>query len=99
MYRKPITNYRKSKQLSVSKVVWYKPKSKLQKYCYQCEVCLGYFDNKEIEINHIIPAWSLKSSSDVWWFIDRLFVEEWFECICKGCHILLSKKQKEWKKQ
>lgn len=88
MFWKPITEYKKSKQQP------YKGKNKIQKYVYECEQCKWLFNSKEVEINHITPAWSLKSSDDLKWFVDRLFAEEWFECLCRSCHLIETKKQK-----
>lgn len=92
MFRKPITNYKKSKQQP------YKWPKKNQKYVYECEMCRKLYWGNEVEINHIVPAWSLKNSDDLKWFVDRLFAEEWFELICKGCHLLTTKKQRDDKK-
>lgn len=92
MFWKPITNYKKSKQKP------YKWPKKNQKYVYECERCKGIYASAEVEINHIVPAWSLKSSDDLKWFVDRLFTETWFECLCKNCHLVETKKQKDDKK-
>ena len=93
MFRKPITNYKKSKQQP------YKWPKKIQKYVYECEQCWRSYSSKEVEINHIVPAGSLKCSDDLKWFVDRLFCEEGFELICRSCHILTTKRQRDEKNQ
>lgn len=82
---KPLQDYKKSKQIPY---VW---SNKRRKWSYICEDCWGEFDSKEVEVNHIIPAWSLKCADDLPWFVERLFCEniDWrpsFNLLCKVCH-------------
>lgn len=68
---------------------------KNQKYEYQCKTCSNWYDAKNIEVNHIVPAWSLKCYDDLPWFVERLFAEEWwYEVLCKKCHLSVTKSQK-----
>lgn len=60
--------------------------NKRQKFAYECAKCKGLFQEKQVEINHIIPAGSLKCSDDLKGFVERLFAEEGYECVCKECH-------------
>lgn len=61
---------------------------KRRKWEYQCSRCGNWFPDKEIEINHKIPAGSIKCFDDVGPFLERLLVEaEGLEVMCKeGCH-------------
>lgn len=82
-----------------SKTIYWKPvakaklkarksvKGKRHKYEYLCANCKGWFKDKEIAVDHIQPAGSLKSAKDLELFIERLFVEEeGLQCLCKSCH-------------
>lgn len=64
---------------------------------YQCKHCEKYFPIKMVEVNHIIPAGSLKCYADLPAFCERLFVEDinLLEVLCKSCHIQVTKKQRE----
>jgi len=72
---------------------------KRHRYEYQCNVCKGWFKDKEVEVNHIVPCGTLKSFDDLPQFVERLFCEkEGLEVICKGCHKKETAKQKEERK-
>jgi 5-methylcytosine-specific restriction endonuclease McrA len=78
---KPITETKKDARRS------YTGDNKRQKYEYQCNMCLNWFSDKEVEVDHIIPAGSLRSSDDLKGFVERLFVEkEGLRVLCKKCH-------------
>lgn len=65
----------------------YKGVSKRQKFEYQCNICKGWFPDKNVAIDHIIPAGALNSSNDLPGFVERLFVEiEGLQCLCSDCH-------------
>jgi len=89
--RKPLQEYKKSKQL---KYIW---PNKKRKRSYECEHCRNLFDGTEVDINHIIPAWTLTCANDLPWFVDRLFTEQWFNLLCKECHKKETKSQKRKK--
>ena len=58
-----------------------------QKYEYQCAVCKDWHKEKDINVDHIIPAGSLNSGADLAGFIDRLFCEEDnLQVLCSTCH-------------
>ena len=80
MYWKPIQN---AKNAARRPYVGTNPR---QKWEYQCEECQNWFTGKEIEVDHIEEAGSLRSSDDLKGFIERLFVEEGFQVLCKSCH-------------
>lgn len=73
----------------------YKGTNKRQKWEYKCAICGKYFSDKEIEIDHIIPAGSLKSGKDLEQFVERLFCEKHgLRCLCNGCHHKVTQDQK-----
>ena len=61
-------------------------KGKRHKYEYQCASCNNWFKSKEVEVNHKIPAGSLKSFQDLPDFCERLFCEEpeGYTVLCKN---------------
>lgn len=71
-----------------------------QKWEYQCEECKGWFKSKEVEVNHKIPAGSLKSFADLPMFCERLFCEDvdGYELNCKGCHSVKTQKDRNGRK-
>ena len=85
--RKPISQYKKSKQIPY---VW---DNTHRKYRYICEDCFWEFDWKQVDVNNIIPVWKLTCEDDLPWYFKRLFTEEWFNLLCKECHKKETKKQ------
>lgn len=66
--------------------------NKRLKYEYQCTICKNWFPDKEIEVDHIIPAGSLRSGDDLKGFVERLFCErEGLRTLCKQCHLKITK--------
>jgi len=54
---------------------------------YQCVHCTKWFPDKEVDVDHIIGAGSLKSYEDLPGFVERLFCEpESLQILCKPCH-------------
>ena len=69
---------------------------KRQKFEYQCAVCLKWFAEKNINIDHIIPAGTLRSAEDLPGFVERLFVEvEGLQVLCSNCHDKKTAKERE----
>ena len=66
----------------------YKGVNKRQKFEYECAHCKKWFPEKEVEIDHIIQAGSLRNGDDVKDFIERLFCEkDGLQMLCKDvCH-------------
>jgi 5-methylcytosine-specific restriction endonuclease McrA len=65
----------------------YKGPNKRQKFEYKCNICKEYFPEKEIQVDHIKPVGTLKSSKDLELFIENLFCEiNNLQCICQICH-------------
>lgn len=74
----------------------YKGPSKRQKFEYQCNSCKAWFPEKQINVDHIVPAGSLNSSKDLPGFVERLFVEvEGLQVLCSICHDKKTVKEKE----
>ena len=83
---KPITQCRMSSRRA------YKGTNKRQKFEYQCNQCKNWFPDKEIAVDHKIPAGSLNSGDDLKGFVERLFCEEkHLQCLCSGCHDVKTK--------
>jgi 5-methylcytosine-specific restriction endonuclease McrA len=62
-------------------------KGKRHKYEYQCAACGKWFKAKEIQVDHIEPAGSLKEYGDLAGFVERLFCEaDGMQVMCKECH-------------
>jgi len=65
----------------------YKGQSKRQKWEYQCNHCKKWYPDKDVNIDHIIPAGELNCSADLEGFVNRLFIEvEGLQCLCSDCH-------------
>jgi 5-methylcytosine-specific restriction endonuclease McrA len=65
----------------------YKGKNKRQKFEYKCANCGNYFPDKEVNVDHIIPAGKLNCYEDLPGFVRRLFVEEeGLQVLCFKCH-------------
>ena len=88
-YWKPIAN---CKQLA-RRV--YKGKNKRQKWEYQCNACKKWWREKEIQVDHIIPAGSLRTGHDLKGFVERLTPEDGFQVLCLKCHKIKTEKEKE----
>ena len=66
--------------------------NKRLKYEYQCNQCKGWYPEKQINVDHIIPAGTLTCSSDLPGFIERLFCEqENLQVLCEKCHDVKTK--------
>ena len=74
----------------------YKGSNKRQKFEYQCNKCKKWFPDKQINIDHILPAGELNKADDLPGFVERLFVEEaGLQCLCQNCHNEKTKHEKE----
>jgi hypothetical protein len=77
----------------------YKGPNKRQKYEYQCKKCKKWCAEKEINVDHIIPAGSLNTAQDLPQFVERLFCEQDnLQCLCLNCHDIKTQKEKNKKK-
>lgn len=58
-----------------------------QKYEYKCASCNKHFAGKNVSVDHIVPAGSLRSFSDLPDFCSRLFCKlEDLQVLCYKCH-------------
>ena len=70
---------------------------KRHKFEYQCVECKKWFMDKEISVDHIVPAGSLKTYDDLPGFVERLFCEEDnLQILCKDkCHQAKTNKERK----
>lgn len=74
----------------------YKGPNKRQKFEYQCKKCKKWFPDKKINVDHIVPAGSLQSASDLPGFVERLFCEiDGLQVLCSGCHDVKTAREKK----
>lgn len=65
----------------------YKGNNPRRKWSYVCASCGGVFSDKEIEVDHIIEAGSLRCAEDLSGFVERLFCEvDNLRVLCLDCH-------------
>jgi len=65
----------------------YKGPNKRQKFEYQCNVCNNWFPDKKINVDHKIPAGTLRCADDLPGFVERLFCEvDNLQVLCETCH-------------
>lgn len=65
----------------------YKGPLKRQKFEYQCKECSQWFPDKQINVDHIIPAGTLRCADDLPGFVERLFCEvDNLQVLCETCH-------------
>lgn len=73
----------------------YKGPNKRQKFEYQCAICEKWFQEKKINVDHIIPAGSLNCAADLPGFVERLFCEQDnLQVLCEKCHDEKTKTEK-----
>jgi hypothetical protein len=78
----------------------YRGTNKRQKYEYQCRKCRQWFPEKDINVDHILPAGSLNCAQDLPQFVERLFCEQDnLQCLCLSCHDKKTLKEKQSKKK
>lgn len=70
--------------------------NKRRRWEYHCSNCNNYFPDGDVEIDHILPAGSLKCYSDLPGFVERLFCTvDNLRCVCKTCHLKITKDGKK----
>lgn len=75
-----------------------KPKSKAgrHRFEYRCVGCKKWFPDKEVQVDHIVPAGSLKTYDDLPSFVERLFCEaDNLQVMCKPCHQLKTNEERK----
>lgn len=77
----------------------YKGPNKRQKFEYQCNDCKKWFAEKNINVDHKIPAGSLNCANDLPGFVERLFCEvDNLQVLCSGCHNIKTQNEKDGKR-
>ena len=60
---------------------------KRHRFEYRCAHCSGWFMGKHTQVDHIIPAGTLRCFEDIGEFCRRLFCElDNLQVLCKPCH-------------
>lgn len=78
----------------------YKGPLKRQKYEYQCNHCKKWFAEKNINVDHIIPAGTLTCAQDLPLFVEKLFCEvDNLQVLCTGCHDIKTQSEKDGKRK
>jgi len=73
----------------------YKGTNKRQKFEYQCNHCKKWFPDKEVNVDHILPAGTLTCANDLPGFVERLFCEvDGLQLLCSECHTIKTKNEK-----
>lgn len=71
---------------------------KRQKFEYKCAECGNYFPEKQISVDHKIPAGELRCKEDLPGFVERLFCEvEHLQVLCDGCHGKKTQSEKQFR--
>ena len=87
---KPITTCKQKSKRA------YKGPNKRQKFEYQCNKCKEWFADKNIQVDHKIPAGSLNCAQDLPGFVERLFCEvDGLQILCSTCHNIKTQKEKK----
>jgi len=77
----------------------YKGSNKRQKFEYQCNHCKNWHAEKNINVDHIIPAGTLTCANDLPGFVERLFCEvDNMQCLCTECHNIKTKNERKNKR-
>ena len=58
------------------------------KWEFRCAGCGGWFADKEVQVDHVVPCGSLRCAGDIDGFLARLTPEDpaAFQVLCKACH-------------
>lgn len=68
---------------------------KRTKWEYKCNSCKNYFKAKEVQVDHIKSAGTLKEYKHLPTFVSRLFCEaDNLQVLCKDCHDVKTKEEK-----
>ena len=92
-YWKPITQAKMNARRP------YSGPKKRQKFEYLCNQCKHWFAEKDINVDHIVPAGTLTCSADLAGFIERLFCEiDNLQVLCEKCHDAKTKLERDGNK-
>jgi hypothetical protein len=65
----------------------YSGPNRRQKWEYLCADCGGWYPGKQVAVDHVVPAGSLKGWDDLAGFCERLFCEvDGLRVLCHECH-------------
>ena len=70
------------------------------KYGYLCNICKNIFMDKETVMDHVEPV--MKTDDETTWVerVERMIpYEDGWQCICKDCHDVKTKRENEERKQ
>lgn len=77
----------------------YEGPNKRQKFEYQCAQCGGWFPQKEVAVDHIVPVGALRSLDDLPIFVAKLFVgPDKLQVLCDADHQVKTNKEREERK-
>lgn len=69
--------------------------NKRLKWEFLCASCGFYFPQKEVQVDHLEDAGTLRSFEDLPGFAQRLFVgEDKLQVLCQSCHKRITKERK-----
>lgn len=72
-----------------------KSTNKRLKWEYECNKCGKFFPKKEVQVDHITEAGTLREFSDLPGFVQRMFVgEDKLRLVCINCHKEITEKSK-----
>lgn len=73
--------------------------NKRQKFEYQCNKCKNWFKDKEVQVDHIVPAGRLTCAADLPEFVSKLFCEiDNLQVLCTTCHTVKTNSERKTKK-
>jgi len=74
----------------------YRGLNRMQKWEYRCNACGNWFPEKQINVDHIVPAGKLNNKQDLPDFVETLFCEvDNLQVLCSNCHDSKTKKEKK----
>jgi len=57
------------------------------KFEHQCSMCNGWFPEKLIQMDHVVPCGSIKCHADIGPFVERMLAPvEGYRKLCNSCH-------------
>jgi len=66
---------------------------------FQCAECKQWFKDKEVQVDHIVPAGTLRKYEDLPQFVENMFCEaDGLQVLCKPCHQIKTNAEREARK-